>query len=142
MGTNFSLSDTYTPDYTSFYGSNSTPIFSRDSLIEKKPTSSFMGNLLGNNGLQAQSNSLGLANTAISGIGSLLNFYSMREQNKVAKDTLNFNKDMFYKKFDLYKQDRARKIKREDGIGAALDRANGIKRDDTGKVFERSSAVA
>ena len=70
---------------------------------------------------------LGTMNTGLSLLGAGLNAYSVHEQNKIAKDTLAWNKKAFNKKFDLYKKDRERRMRREDGISAGLDRANGIK---------------
>ena len=76
---------------------------------------------------------LGTFNTGLSAISTGFNLWNTHEQNKIAKDTLAFNKDVFNKKFDLYKKDRSRKIRRENSIASQLDSAYGSQWKDTFK---------
>ena len=81
---------------------------------------------------------LGTANTAVNIFSSALNFWSAREQNKINKETLQFNKDSFNKKFAVSMEDRARKIQNEENIANQYNRINGQKADSVSTQLDRT----
>lgn len=85
---------------------------------QSKPTDGFgdgsVGGFLGSDAFGA---TLNLGST-------ILGYMGMREQNKIAKDTLAFNKDVFNKQWASYQEDRARKIKWQEDTGDQWDRVN------------------
>ena len=81
---------------------------------------------------------LGTANTVLSGVVAAGNIYNTYQQNEIAEETLAWNKEAFTKKFDLYKKDRARKIRREDSISRQLTAAN----SNADTVFNRTRTKA
>jgi len=67
---------------------------------------------------------LGAINSGASILRTLGGLWSAHEQNKMAKQEFNFNKDVFNKQWTAYQEDRQRKHDFEDSVGDQYDRVN------------------
>lgn len=61
----------------------------------------------------------GINNVANLGLGAL-SIWNAMENNKIAKDTFNFNKEMKTKEYDMAKSDWDKRVARSEGLAAQL----------------------
>lgn len=83
-----------------------------------------------NSGVFDDIDSLGYAKLGISLITGIANAWNAHESNKIAKETLAFNKDQYAKQYESFLSDRARRINRQNHLQDSVNRANG-KTDDS-----------
>lgn len=77
---------------------------------------------------------LGYAQIGGSLISSIANLWSTHQNNKIARETLAFNKDQYAKQYESFLSDRARRINRQNILQDSVNRANNIKDDSHWRV--------
>jgi len=73
--------------------------------------------------------SLGVVGTGLSLITGIANAWNAHENNKIAKETLAFNKEQYAKSYDNFLADRERRIARQNSLQDSVNAANGVKDD-------------
>lgn len=77
---------------------------------------------------------LGYAQVGISLITGIANAWNAHENNKIAEETLAFNKDQYAKQYESFLSDRARRLNRQNHLQDSYNKANGIKDDSHWRV--------
>ena len=77
---------------------------------------------------------LGYAQVGASLISGIANAWNAHENNKIAKETLAFNKDQYAKQYKSFLSDRERRVNRQNVLQDSVNRANGVKNDSHWRV--------
>ena len=135
MGQNMNTYDSEVGNYLKNIGGNGIPEIDLG-----------MGKTSGSNGVFGGGTSLGM-NTETLGmglglLGDLGNIWQARESNKLKRDTLNFNKDMMTKNYNLAKDAYDRRVRRSGNLQANYDAANAKGLDSAPKSYQTDNKIA